>query len=173
MRRILIVLGLWLIPFVPSRAEIGAKDVLVVGRVLGFVKSGAAGATKLAIVYDPAKPETQKEAETVQGLVGAGLKAGAKTLTPVLVKLGDVGAITDASAFFLTDGLGAEAAKVQQAVVARKIPCSTLDIAQVQAGYCTVGVRVAGKIEIIVNKSAADSAGIVFDDAFKMLITEI
>ncbi|MTJ79987.1 MAG: hypothetical protein F8N37_03050 [Telmatospirillum sp.] len=156
-----------------SAADISTKDIQVLGRSLGFIENLPAGDLKLAIVFDPANPQSAQEADAVRKGVGDGLKAGTHVFTPIMVPIDALGSAGSAGAIFLTSGLGANAAKVGSLSKDKKLPCGTIDIPQVQGGQCLMGIKTDPKVEIIVNKSVAEAAGITFDPAFKMLITQI
>ena len=74
---------------------------------------------------------------------------------------------------FLTAGLNDEAQGVAAASRALKIPCVTADLAQVKNGTCAMGIRSQPKIEILVNRAAAEANGTTFSTVFRMMITEL
>ena len=169
----LIAIGAMALAMPTAHAEITAKDVQVMARALGFTEKPPTGDVNVAIVYAPGNPESAKEADDLQKLMGAGLKAGNLTLKPVMVKIDDLASAGDVGAFLLTEGVGADGAKVAGATKAKQKPCLTVDMAQVQSGACVMGVKSEPKVEIVVNKAAAEAAGISFGAAFRMMITEL
>lgn len=156
-----------------AQADITDKDLQVLGRSLGFVKSAGSASSKLIVVYDPKKPQSQAEADSVQSLIGGGLKAGQRSLTGTLVKVDELGSVTEGAAIFVTSALGDGVAKARAVAKALHSPCVTVDSSLVQSGACTISVKTSPKVEILVNKAAAAEDGVTLDDAFKMLITEI
>ncbi|MDR3516593.1 MAG: hypothetical protein P4M00_12290, partial [Azospirillaceae bacterium] len=76
-------------------------------------------------------------------------------------------------AFLLTDGVGADAAKLAAATKAKQKPCVTTDISQVVSGACVMAVKSEPKVEITVNKAAATDSGVSFAASFRMMIKEI
>jgi len=52
------------------------------------------------------------------------------------------------------------------------VACLTTDLAQVRGGACAIGIRSGPRVEILVNHAAAESSGVSFSTAFRMLITE-
>ncbi|HWL21692.1 MAG TPA: hypothetical protein VNS33_18605 [Bradyrhizobium sp.] len=141
-------------------------------RALGFTEKPPTGEVVIGIVYAPGNPQSAKEAEDVQKLIGDGLKAGAIVLKPLLVKIDDV-AGADVGAFLLTEGVGAQASALAAAAKAKQKPCVTVDIAQVRSGVCVMGVKSEPKVEITVSKAAAADSGISFAASFRMMITEL
>ena len=156
-----------------ARADITAKDVQVMARALGFTEKPPSGEVNIAIVFAPGNAQSAREASDLQSMLGTGLKAGNLTLKPVMVKIDELGSAGDVAAFLLTEGLGADGAKVAAATKAKQKPCVTIDIAQVQSGACVMGVKSEPKVEIVVNKAAAADAGISFAASFRMMITEL
>ena len=157
----------------PVQADVTAKDVQVMARALGFVEKPPSGEVNIAIVFAPGNAQSAKEATDLQAMLGSGLKAGNLTLKPVMVKIDELGSAGDVAAFLLTDGVGADGAKVAGATKAKQKPCITTDITQVQSGACVMGVKSEPKVEIVVNKAAAADAGVSFAASFRMMITEL
>jgi hypothetical protein len=96
---------------------------------------------------------------------------GNVTLTPVLVRL-DQMMDAPVDLFLMPVGLGDRAGEVAAATDRKKIPCVTLDIAQVQDGTCVLGVSVQPKVQIYLNRQAAAKSGTSFAPVFRMMITE-
>jgi hypothetical protein len=157
----------------PARADITPKDVQVMARALGFTEKPPSGEVNIGIVFAPGNPQSAKEADDLKTLMGAGLKAGNLTLKPVMVKIDDLGSAGDVAAFLLTEGVGADGAKLAAATKTKQKPCVTIDIAQVQSGACVMGIKSEPKVEIVVNKTAAADSGVSFAASFRMMITEL
>jgi hypothetical protein len=147
-------------------------DVQVAGRALSFLAKPLTGEVTVGIVYSPTNPLSQQSAQDLQKQLGSGLRVGNLTLKPALVTLADA-ARSSAGIFFLTPGVGSEAAALPDITKAKHIPCVTTDLDQVTAGRCTVGVRSTPKIEIVVNRAAAAASGTTFSTVFRMMITEL
>ena len=160
--------------FVPAaaQAQVTAKDMQVAGRVLGFTSSPPSGSVKLGIVYDPAVPASAADEQALVGILGSGLAVGSVTFMPVPITIDKLGS-TPADIFFLTSGMGAEAAKVGAQAAANKVMCMTTDIAATQAGNCALSIQSDPKVLITVNKAAAAASGVSFASAFMLMITEI
>jgi altronate dehydratase len=127
---------------------------------------------RAGIVVARGNAQSEREGEVLQRLLGAGLKIGNVTLKPVLVYVNDVGR-ADVGLFILTAGLDAAAAPVGAVAAQKQIACMTTDLGQVRSGRCVMGVRSQPKIEILVNRTAAQQAKLSFSSVFRMMITEI
>jgi hypothetical protein len=169
---VLLGIGLAVISPNPARADITAKDVQVMARALGFADKAPTGEVKIGIVFAPGNAASAAQADAVQKLMGDGVKAGNLVLKPVPVKI-DEASGADVSAFLLIDGLGADGAKLAAVTKAKQKPCLTIDIAQVQNGSCAMGIKSEPKVEILVNKAAAEASGLSFAASFRMMITEL
>jgi len=169
----LLAVGAATLPTSPARADITPKDVQVMARALGFTEKPPTGEVNIGIVFAPGNPQSAKEADDLKTLMGTGLKAGNLTLKPVLVKIDDLGSAGDVAAFLLTDGVGADGAKLAAATKTKQKPCVTIDMAQVQSGACVMGIKSEPKVEIVVNKAAAADSGVSFAASFRMMITEL
>lgn len=156
----------------PVWAQVSPLDIQVAGRALSFLAKPLTGDVTVGIVYNPGNASSQQSAQELQKQLGDGLRVGNLTLRPELVTVAEVGR-ANVGFFFLTPGLGAEAAAMPEITQAKHIPCVTTDLGQVKAGRCTVGVSSSPKIEIVVNRAAAAASGTTFSTVFRMMITEI
>lgn len=164
--------GLAAISAFPAHADVTAKDIQVMARALGFAEKAPSGEIRLGIVYAPENAASVAQAEAVQKLLGDGLKAGNLVLKPLLVKI-DEATSADVAAFLLIEGMGAGGAKLAAVTKAKQKPCLTIDIPQVQNGSCAMGIKSEPKVEILVNRAAADASGVTFGASFRMMITEL
>lgn len=160
------------IPSGYARADVTDKDLQVMARALGFIEKPPTGDVVVGIVYAPGNPQSAKEAQDIQKLIGDGLKGRAVTLKPLLVKIDDVGS-ADVGAFLLTEGVGADGSKLAAIDKSKQKICMTVDMAQVQSGACLLGVKSEPTVEIVVNKAAAADSGVSFAASFRMMIKEI
>ena len=150
----------------PADAGFAAKDVQVMGRVLGFLDQAPPATVNLALVYD--SPASQKQAEALMGQLAG--KVGNFTLVPKLVKTSDL-AGAGVNAILVMDGVGGSAAA--DAVKSKKIPCFTGDTSLVKNGSCLISIKTDPKVEILVSGALSKSSGVSFGAAFRMMITEI
>ncbi len=157
----------------PANAQVTQTDMLVAGRALGFIDNlKHSSAVRVGIVYDPANAQSAQQAAELNAAMAGGLRIGGMDLRPVMVPLDKLGG-AGVEAFLLTDGLGAAASAVARVSHARKIPCITFDLSQVRDGNCAMGVRSRPRVEVLVNRAAADATGMVLAAAFRIMITEI
>jgi len=157
----------------PAWADVTPKDVQVMARALGFTENPPTGEVNIGIVFAPGNPQSAKEADDLKAMLGAGLKAGNLTLKPVMIKIDELAGAGDVAAFLLTEGVGADGAKIGAEAKSKKKPCVTIDMAQVQSGACVMGIKSEPKVEIVVNKAAAADSGVSFAASFRMMITEL
>lgn len=158
----------------PASADVGLKDVQVVAKTLGFTNPPLSGSIKVAIVFDPALPQSQKDADDLKGILGAGLAAGAATLVPTMVPVAQLDASLDGvGVVFITGGMSSHYDRIFTSAKGKKLLSVSNDVACVQAGRCIMGVKSDPKVEIIVNKTAADASSVGFAPAFRMMISEI
>lgn len=148
-----------------------AKDLAVAGRALTFLENGPSGHAVLGVVYDPAKPGSVAEKNALMAALGAGVSAGAVTLSGKAVDADSVGGVSGVAALYVTSGVNYGAVGAQ--AKARKLLTIGSASACVQSGACVMGVTTEPKVEITVNRSAAASVGAVFKAAFRMMIKEI
>jgi hypothetical protein len=157
---------------IPASAEVTQTDMLVAGRAIGFIDNLKHGDVRVGIVYDPGIAQSSQQAAELSTLLNNGLRIGSLTLKPVMLPAGkpDNAGI---DLFFLTEGAGSTAARVRRVSRERKIPCITFDLNQVRNANCAMGVRSQPRIEVFVNRAAAEASGIELASVFRMMITEI
>lgn len=152
-------------------AEITQTDVLVAGRAIGFVEKFGRGELSIGIVVASDSAQSVQQANDLRATLGSQFRVGNLVLKPVVLRLNQL-ADADVDLFFLTDGVGAEATKVAEVGKARKIPCITFDLSQVRNGVCTIGVQSRPRIEVFVNRKAAEESNTKFSNVFRLMITE-
>ncbi len=153
-----------------AQAAISESDLQIAARALSFMANPPTGTVRVGIVFDPSNPQSAADAPQLRQLMANGLRVGNLTLQPVPVPISDASS-AQVGFFFLTEGAGA-AARLGDIAKAKQVACITVDLAQVRAGACAIGVRSAPRIEILVNQAAAQGSGVTFSTAFRMLITE-
>lgn len=156
-----------------AQATVTEKDFQVIARALSFVTNGPKGTVDIAIVHNPDDATSLAEAQAANQVLGAGLKAGALTLRPVMVSTSDLGKTAGAGAIFVTGGTGAHHAAILGASKSAGILSITTDRACVTSANCAMYVASSPKVEILVNSSTASALNISFDSAFRMMITEL
>jgi hypothetical protein len=152
-------------------AGVTPVDLQVAARALSFLERPLSVNVRLGILYVSGDDQSVRAADAVVNLLGDGMKAGNLLLRPVVVSV-DHAMTAQVDAFFLPDGMGDRARQVAEATAKKKIPCFTLDIPQVEAGNCVMGVRVLPKVQIYVNRAAATASDTAFVSVFRMMITE-
>ena len=156
----------------PARADVTLTDLQVGARALSFLQKPPAGDLRVGIVYAPGNAESAREAADLQAMMEDGLKVGNVTLRPLRIKVTEL-ASASVDFYFLTSGVAEDAARVAVLTRQKRIPCVTVDLAQVRNGACFMGVRSKPKIEILVNRAAATSSGAAFSSVFRIMITEL
>jgi hypothetical protein len=69
--------------------------------------------------------------------------------------------------------LGAASAAVIEAARSQHALCITADLAAVQAGTCTMAIQADRRVDIFVNREAANRAGLTFATAFRIMVHEL
>ncbi|HSK40741.1 MAG TPA: hypothetical protein VK943_13325 [Arenibaculum sp.] len=172
------LLAIALLGATDGAAETGSKDVQVAAKVFGFTDPPLTGTVRVAIVFAPDVEASRRDADALAGILGTGLAAGKATLVPVPVPLDPVGtgldgALDGAGAVFVTAGLAAHHEAIFGAAKARGLLSISTDMDCVRAARCVMGIRSEPRVEIVVNRSAAQASSIAFAPAFRMMISEL
>jgi hypothetical protein len=147
------------------------QEVEVAGRVLHFQADQPSGPVKLAVVYNPADPDSRTEAAALMGLLAGGLAVGDLVLQPVQVAQSHLGAGGGFGAVFET--IGVDDSLLGRALRQWQIPCITRHLQQVDHGACTVAIRSAPGVSIILSAANASADGVRFATAFRMMVDEL
>lgn len=153
-----------------AMGAVSGSDLQIAARALSFMTDAPSGTVRVGIVFDPNNPQSAADAAQLEQLMAGGLRVGNVTLQPIQVPIDQV-AGAQVGLFFLTEGTGS-AGRLSEVASAHKVACITTDLAQVRSGACAIGIRSGPRVEILVNRAAAESSGISFSTAFRMLITE-
>lgn len=151
----------------PAAAAVTPKDMQIIGHMLGFFDPPFSGQVQVGIVYGPA---TKAAAEALAQQMGTGLVTGGITLVPKLLAEADVAA-SGLSVLLLTDVTSHGEAAVKAAAGKRVVVVAT-EPGCADAGRCIVSLQSDPKVEITMNKAAADIAGVKVGAAFRMMIKE-
>ena len=125
----------------------------------------------MAVVYAADNPESKTDAASIVALFTAGLNGASNAVTAEAVPAALLGHGRSYAA--VIPALGTAMSTVAAAIQADHELCITGDIDLVEAGACALAIRSDPRVEIIVNRKSAASAGISFATAFRMLIHEI
>ena len=155
-----------------SRAEFSIKDAQVLGRTLGFVGDGMTGVAVIGVAFASDSPASRREADVIRTVVGDELPAGRMRLRTRLVPFDQLATVEGIDALFITSGLIANAAEIAGAAQRLGIPTVSTDMACVEAANCIVGFSSEPTVQIVIDRSAADRAGVRFVQAFRMLVRE-
>jgi ABC-type uncharacterized transport system substrate-binding protein len=166
----------WLAAFafaaLPAQGDVSLTDLQVAARALTFMENPPSGRVRVGIVYSPRSPRSQAQAEALRVQLGQGMIVGNIDLRPVLVAI-DRAATAEVDLFLLTEHMPPTEGGLAAVSRTRQIPCVTTDVEQVEKGACVVAVRSQPKVQIIVNRNAANDSGVRFATAFRVMVTEL
>lgn len=151
----------------PVQAEVSAKDIQIIGRVLSFTDPPHQGTVTVGIVHDE---QSKALAESLTKSMGAGLTTGSVTLVPKMMVSNEVSS-GDTKVLLLLDP-SRSGADAMRASSGRGLLIIGTDSACIDAGTCVVSVQSAPKVEITVSQTAAKAAGVAFSAAFRMMVKE-
>ena len=155
-----------------SRAEFSVKDAQVLGRTLGFVGDGMTGVAVIGVAFASDSPSSRREADAVGAVIGDELPTGRVKLRVRLVPLNQLATVEDIDALFVTADLAASTTLIAGAARRLGIPTVSTDMACVEAANCIVGFSSEPTVQIVIDRGAADRAGVRFVQAFRMLVRE-
>ncbi|SHI68983.1 hypothetical protein SAMN02745194_00840 [Roseomonas rosea] len=155
----------------PGLAEPTLRDLQAAVRALAFLEEPPTGLADIGIVYPDGSAEGLSQARRIAAIFGEGLRAGNLTLRPKLVTVAGAGQ-AGAVALLLTDAALPEVHRVAAAVARSGVVTIAAGTTAPEAGASVLSVRGGPRVEIVVNRAAAQAAGVSFAAAFRMMIQE-
>jgi hypothetical protein len=167
------ILGLLALPPQTCAAQFTARDAQIIARTLSFSDAGPAGILEIGIVYAPEQADSLRQAESLSASIGESLVAGRVTLRARLVPVDHLAAQNGLAGLFITSNLGTHLDDIAATAQRLHIPTISTEMACVRVGHCMLAFSSQPNVEIVLNHSAANSAGVHFTQAFRMLVHEI
>jgi hypothetical protein len=89
-----------------------------------------------------------------------------------VVPIDQLAAVTGVAALYVTSGLVGSMETISGAAQRLHVPTISADLVCVQSGGCIVGFATEPTVRILIDKAAAERAGVRFMQAFRMLVRE-
>jgi hypothetical protein len=156
----------------PAATEPGADELRLIAQSMGFLLRPPTGTREVGIVYPAGSAAGRAEAERIRDAFGTSLQAGSLTLIPRLLTVVEAAHEDSAAALLLTDAALPQASALALAIAGKGMLTITSDPASVTTGKAVMAVRSEPRVEIYVNRAAAQAAGVEFSTAFRMMIQE-
>jgi hypothetical protein len=160
----------WLACAAPvAAASLSGRDVQIIAKALGFLDPAPPGGI-VAVIYATRNVASKADATAIVALFGDGLASGGGIVTAKAIDAGSLGDGTGYVAIILAAG-GENAGPA--GLTPRRLLSITAADELVRAGRCVMAVHSEPRVDITVNRAAAQAAGIGFTAAFGMLVHEI
>jgi len=169
----IVVLVVFSMPAQPSQAQFTPRDGQIIARALSFTEVSTGGALEIAIVYAPDRSVSVHQAESLKAAIGDSLAAGKVILKARLVTAEQLHTTTGVAGIFVTGDLGPKLDEVVRAAQRLHVPTISTEMAYVRSAQCILGFSSQPTVEIVLNHDAANSAGVRFSQAFRMLVREL
>lgn len=155
-------------------ADASKRDVVFLARALSFLKSPDHENVKMVVAYDPVNAESAREATLFadSGKTGA-LSLGQIKVSIKLVPVQEVAAVESVDVLVITSGMRRHQLDLARTAELKGAFSISTDLSCVQDGNCVLGVQSQPSVKIVLNSKAASRAGIVFEPAFRMMVTEL
>ncbi len=157
----------------PLLANDFSKELKITARALGFLADRPRGEVKLAVIYAPTNPDSRRAANELMAALGSGLHSGDLTLVPTLMAANRLEALATMRVALLVPGLGGERPRIFANASRLGVLTVAFERECAQVGQCVMAISSEPRVEIVVNRAAAQSSGIGFAPAFRMMITEL
>ncbi|MDR3441241.1 hypothetical protein [Telmatospirillum sp.] len=148
------------------------KEVRIGLRVVDFLAVPLSPHSRLAILYDSRNKDSQDDAKAILSWVIAERNGVKTSVVPVLVDVHSLDTALEFQIGFLAAGTEASYAAVHDFARTHGVLTISSDLSCVRAAKCSVGVLGAPRVEVSVNRQVLEASGIVFSEAFRMMVTE-
>lgn len=167
-----ILAAAFIIAALPSSAmAVTEKDIVVIGRVLGFLENKPKGIAEIAVVKGDGT--TQSDVNEFVALVGAGKTINDLTITATAIDSSQI-AGTKAPVLFLPNNLSQEQLDSVFAVAkARKLITISNGDHCLILQRCALSVTSSPAVDIKISVSAAAATNVSFSSTFRMMIKEV
>jgi hypothetical protein len=155
------------------RAQFTQRDGQIIARTLSFIEAGTGGTLEIGIAYAPDSPDSVRKAQSLKAVIGDALAAGKVTLKARLIPIQQLANAMGIAGIFVIGELGAYSDQVPSAALRLHIPTISTEMACVQSARCILAFSSQPTVEIVLNHNAANSAGVHFTQAFRMLVREL
>jgi hypothetical protein len=156
-----------------ANAEVTQKDFQVILRTIGFMQNVPSGDATFAIIYDSNVSGSMQDARDLQAILKNGITDKTLTLRPQLVPVSNLESLKDARFVFVTAGLESHYDEIGKLARKNNALSFTLDRSCAEQGHCIVYVSSSGRVEIVINKQAAEGSSIEFKPVFLMMVTTL
>lgn len=154
-------------------ADNSDQSVALAARAFGFVRERNADNVRIALVRDPSNPQSAEEAQLIRETIGKGLSVGKMRLTLTDVSLDKADEISNVDVIWLTGGLSESQYRYIAQVAEREHSLSvSSNLDCVNDGWCVLGIQSKPSVKIVLNSAEALKAGLAFEPAFRMMVTE-
>ncbi|MBL28736.1 MAG: hypothetical protein CMM50_14410 [Rhodospirillaceae bacterium] len=155
-------------------AAISERDVLFLTRALSFMETPKTDMLRLVVVYDPDDADSKQEADQFAAVIGdKGLKVARIQIDLSLLSIDDVEKLDGADVLVITSGLKQYQSSLAKLSEQKGAFTISGDLSCVEVGDCVLGLQSQPSVRILLNSEAASRAGVAFEPAFRMMVTEL
>lgn len=156
-----------------ANAAVTKKDFQVMLRTIGFMQNAPSGSVSFTIVYDPNSAQSVQDASDLQSILKDGAADKALVLHAQLVPVSNLPALENKRLVFVTSGLEKHYAEIGALTRKSGALSFSLNRACAEQGNCVVYISSEGRVEIAINKQAAEESAIVFKPVFLMMVNTL
>lgn len=144
-----------------------SKDIQILSRALSFIENGPTGDVNIGVVYDA----STTEADEILSLIGTGITSGKIKLHAQKVSAQDA-KDSQYPVLLFTEGTDTSQKAIFDAVNNKGIITVSMHDTCLNNSNCVLVVRSEPKVDIKVSSAAAETTGVSFGSAFRMMISE-
>lgn len=146
--------------------------VALTARALGFIRDRHLDNVRVALVRDPDSPQSTEEAAQIRAAFGNGIAIANMHLVLIDLPISKIEDASGVDVFWITKGLKDDYKRVVSVAKREHALSVSSDLSCAKEGICVLGVQAEPSVKIILSASAASEAGISFQPAFRMMVTE-
>ena len=148
------------------------KDIKIGIHVIDFVTNPPADHNSIAVVFDGRVKESAEDAQVIFDALNATLPAKATSPKPLMVDIRDLDEAVPHRLVIVAERMKPYYDKLSEYGRHTGSIIMSTDLDCARSAKCTVGIASSPRVEILVSTKQAQSSGIQFSEAFRMMVTE-
>lgn len=157
----------------PSQGRATTLNELKVGvRVLDFLTQPLRGHVAVAVIYDGSSKPSTDDAQAIQGWLNSGVSSTKASLEPNLVDARQLGASPPFQVALLAAGTVNQYGRIYEWAERNHAVLISADPECAYDSKCTISVSSSPRVEVVLNRHVAETCGVEFTEAFRMMVRE-
>ncbi|MFI4984114.1 MAG: hypothetical protein ACHP6I_02820 [Rickettsiales bacterium] len=171
-RKIILIALLWYSPQCYAN-EVTSKDVEIISNLLKYAHGLNSSSHKIAVLYDPASEQSQKEAHDFASKVEQSADAKAAAIETSLIPINELAGKSGFNIAYISTGLSSHTQAIHAFAQEHKILTLSTDMACATNDCCVISIQNGPSIDIYLNEKTMATYGLDVDATFKFMVKKV